>query len=137
MGRIDVRYEGGDRMLVRIRGHELVSDQPIQDGGEDAGPSPTELFVAGLAACVGFYAERYLRRHDLPVAGLGVACDFALAEDRPARVSAIDVRLTLPEGFPEDRRAGLFAVVEHCTVHTSIVRAPEITISAGTARPGG
>jgi uncharacterized OsmC-like protein len=135
VGQIEVRYEAGDRLSVRIREHELVADQPVPDGGDDAGPSPTELFVAGLAACVGFYAERYLRRHSLPVEGLAVACDFAFAKDRPARVGSIDLWLMLPEGFPEDRRAGLLAVVEHCTVHTSIRQPPEISIALTTAQP--
>jgi putative redox protein len=40
-------------------------------GGGDVGPTPTELFVAGLASCVAFYARRYLRRHDIDAEGLG------------------------------------------------------------------
>jgi len=130
-----VRHERGDRFRVEIRGHELVVDQPVEDGGEDSGPTPTELFVAGLASCVGFYAGRYLHRHDLPPEGLAVECDFAFATDRPARVSQVDLRVVLPEGFPEDRRAGLLAVVEHCTVHNSITHAPEIRITLGAKQP--
>ncbi|HEX9122736.1 MAG TPA: OsmC family protein [Actinomycetota bacterium] len=135
MSDIGVLYEGGDRLRVRIRGHELVADQPVADGGEDVGPSPTELFVASLAACIGFYAERYLRRHSLPVEGLAVECDFAFAKDRPARVGSADLRLVLPAGFPEERQAGLLAVVEHCTVHNSIRQAPEISISLRAEQP--
>jgi uncharacterized OsmC-like protein len=131
---IGVLYEGGDRLRIRIRGHELVADQPVSDGGDDAGPSPTELFVASLAACVGFYAERYLRRHSLPADGLGVECDFAFSKERPARVGVVDLRLTVPSGFPEERRAGLLAVVEHCTVHNSIRQAPEISIGLHVGR---
>jgi putative redox protein len=123
-----VTHEAGDRFRVRIRSHELLVDQPTGDGGEDSGPTPTELFVAGLASCTAFYAERYLRRHGLPLDGLAVECGFSFATDRPARVSAVDLSVLVPEGFPEDRRAGLLAVVEHCTVHNSIKHAPEISI---------
>ena len=130
---IDVRYERGDRFRAVIRGHELVVDQPLTDGGEDAGPTPTELFVAGLAACMGFYAERFLRRHGLPAKGLAVRCGYAFAEDRPARVGSIDIQVELPEGFPESRRAALMAVVERCTVHNSLVTAPDIRIELGDA----
>ena len=72
MTRIEVRYLDGDRLTATVRGHEVTVDQPIADGGEDLAPNPTELFVAGLATCVGFYAERYLRRHDLDPSGLVV-----------------------------------------------------------------
>lgn len=127
MADVIVRYEGGDRLVADIRGHEVVFDQPLADGGRDAGPTPTELFVASLGGCVGFYAERYLHRHELEAAGLAVECTFEMAE-RPARVGEIRLRVVLPAGFPAERRAGLQAVVEHCTVHNSITRPPAITV---------
>src|SRR5581483_11585364 len=101
MSRIQVRHEGGDRFRVAVRGHEIVVDQPVEEGGGDAGPTPTELFVGGLAACVGFYAERYLRRHHLATDGLAVQCDFSFAPDRPSRVSEVELRVLLPPGFPD------------------------------------
>lgn len=125
---IDVRYERSDSFSVRIGHHHLLVDQPHDVGGEDRGPTPTELFVASLAACVGFYAERFMRRHDIRPEGLAVACDFAMSDERPARVSEIDIEMTLPVGFPPARLPALLRVVEHCTVHNSITRAPSIQI---------
>jgi uncharacterized OsmC-like protein len=52
----EARYLGGDRFVLEVRGHQLYVDQPREAGGSDAGPTPTELFVASLAGCVGFYA---------------------------------------------------------------------------------
>ena len=124
-----VEYEQGDRFRITVRGHELVVDQPLDDGGGDDGPTPVEVFVAGLASCVAYYAGHYLRRHDIPVEGLAVECDFAFAEDRPARVGRVTLRIIVPEGFPEGRRAGLLAVAEHCTVHNSIRQAPEVAMT--------
>src|SRR6266511_1921923 len=129
MADIEVRYVRGDRFLVEVRDHHIVVDQPRESGGDDVGPTPTELFVAGLAACVGFYAERFLLRHRLSAEGLKVGCDFDLSTDRPARVGAIDLRLTLPGDFPQERQAALLAVVEHCTVHNSLRVAPEVRVS--------
>ena len=103
-------------------------DQPATDGGDDAGPTPTELFVASLATCVGFYAERFLRRHGLGADLLRVECHPSMSADRPARVAAITLRMG---GLPElsgRRRDGLRAVVEHCTVHNSIRQAPRIEV---------
>lgn len=126
MTNIEVRYLQGDRLSATVRGHEVIVDQPIADGGEDLAPNPTELFVAGLATCVGFYAERYLRRHDLDPAGLVVGCDFDYGVDRPARVSDIRISVTAP-GLPESRREPFAKVIEHCTVHNSLAQPPSVT----------
>jgi putative redox protein len=126
MADISVRYQEGDRFTVRVRGHTLTVDQPLASAGEDAGPTPTELFVAGLAACVGFYAERFLHRHAIATEGLRVECDFTMSQDRPARVSGIDLQVFTPARFPASRREALLRVVEHCTVHNSLRQAPTV-----------
>src|SRR5512134_2173526 len=113
---IVVRPEGGDRLRVRIGGHDLVADQPVSDGGEDAGPTPTELFVAGYAACVAHYGSRYLRRHGLPTDGLGVRCTYSFSEEPPPRVQSIQMEVRLPELPSERDRVAIQRVMERCTV---------------------
>lgn len=123
-----VQHLSGDRFRIDVRGHWLLVDQPEAAGGEDAGPTPTELFVGSLAACAGHFAGRFMRRHGLSTHGLAVECDYEFAPDRPSRVGSVALHLILPEGFPEARREALTAVVEHCTVHNSIADAPDVTL---------
>jgi putative redox protein len=130
MATMQVRHEAGDRFRIAIRGHEVVVDQPMYDGGGDAGPTPTELFVAALASCVAYYAERFLVRHDVDPAGLAVRCDWEMAGDRPARVGSIAVQVTPPYDLPAKLLDRLQAVVEGCTVHNSLVRPPSVSIDA-------
>ena len=124
---VRVDYCDGDRFEIRIRDHVVTVDQPADVGGDDAGPTPTELFVAGLASCVAFYARRYLRRHKLDASGLQVETSYTMAS-KPARVSRVDLQIRLPLELPPERRDGLLAAAGHCTVHNSITTAPEITI---------
>jgi putative redox protein len=126
-----VSHLGGDRFAVEIRGHTITVDQPVEDGGEDTAPTPTELFVAGLASCVAFYARRYLDRHDLPTEGLTVSTDYTLG-GRPARVSDIAIRLTPPTGLPAERRDAFLAVASHCTVHNTLHEPPTVEITLTT-----
>src|SRR5947208_183575 len=99
MSTVIARHVDGDRFEIRVHEHTCTVDQPVSDGGDDAGPTPTELFVASLASCVAHYARRYLARHDLPVEGLSVAATFTTAP-RPARVDSVDVVLSMPAGVP-------------------------------------
>lgn len=124
---IRVEHKGGDVFEIDVRGHLVHVDQPVDAGGSDAAPTPTELFVASLASCVAHYARRYLARHDLPTDGLAVVATFDM-EERPARVGRIEVSVEVPDGVPDERRAALLAVAAHCTVHNTLERAPEVTI---------
>ena len=124
---VSVTHDGGDRFSIAIRGHVVHVDQPEADGGGDTGPTPTELFVASLAACVAFYARRYLKRHDLPEEGLSVTAQ-AESGAKPSRVASMTVTLTLPAGVPADRREALLAVASHCTVHNTLTHPPEVVI---------
>ena len=122
-----VDHRSGNRFDISIRDHVVTVDQPVDAGGDDIGPTPTELFVAGLGSCVAFYARRYLRRHRLDESGLSVDVSYRMGT-QPARVAEVDVRLNLPADFPPARREALLAVASHCTVHNSITTPPEITV---------
>jgi putative redox protein len=136
MPNLSVTHQSADRFELQVRGHRLTCDQPVADGGTDQGPTPTELFVGSLAACVAFYAMRFLARHHLDAAGLRVQAAFTMSPDRPARVDTITLRLLLPQPLEENRRQALLAVVDHCTVHNSLRTPPEVRVTlAEPARP--
>lgn len=130
---LTVAYSYGDAFEVEVRGHQLTVDQPVDAGGADLGPTPTELFAASMAACVGFSAERFLRRHGLAADGLRVHCQAAMSSELPARVAAITLRLAGLPALSERQRTALLAVVDHCTVHNSIRHAPLVRIELAAA----
>jgi uncharacterized OsmC-like protein len=129
MGQAIASHVDGERYEILLRGHSVPVDQPVESGGADSAPTPTELFVGSLAACVAFYAGRYLDRHGYGRDGLEVRARFDMATDRPARVASIRIAVRPPSGFPPERIPALLAVASHCTVHNSIHQAPDITIS--------
>lgn len=128
-GSVEVLPADGEVYAVTVRGHELRTDQPVDEGGDDTAPTPVELFVASLASCVAFYAGRFLDRHGVPRAGLKVVASFTMADDRPARVTAVRVQVTAPEGLPPERGPAFQAVISHCTVHNTLRRPAEVQIT--------
>ena len=134
MAAITVRHLGRDAFELEARSHVLTLDQPADIGGDDAGPTPTELFVGSLVACIAFYARRYLARHELAEAGLVVTADYE-ASTRPSRVTEVAVRIGLPPDFPPDRVDALLAVASHCTVHNSLREPPVVRLVAAALEP--
>lgn len=66
-------WEGGYRCRVAVRQFELVSDEPPTAGGEDAGPTPTELFLASLSTCFAMAVAHVARKRGQELPGYQVA----------------------------------------------------------------
>ena len=125
---VEVTYETGEEYVVRLRDHRVRTDQPRDSGGDDVGPSPVELLVASMAACTAFYAGRFLDRHGRSRQGLAVTAEYRTASDPLDRVAEVCLAVRVPHGLSERHKTALLAVVQHCTVHNTLRRAPEIVI---------
>lgn len=125
--RLSVAYHGGARYDITSGKHRIVTDQPVVDGGQDAGMSPVELFVGSIAGCVGFFVGRFCARHEIPREGLTVDAEWAMAEG-PHRVGQISLAIHLPHRLTPELKEKLLKVAQGCTVHQSIVAAPKVAI---------
>lgn len=122
-----VTPHGGYRFDISSRGHTLITDQPTTDGGEDAGMTPVELFVASLSSCVGYFVARYCARHAISSKGLRIEADWSYAE-QPHRIGSVQVRLHVPAALTVQQREGLIKVAQGCTVHQTLHIAPAVDI---------
>lgn len=122
---ITVHHLGADSFAIDIRGHKVVVDQPTDSAHQEAGPTPTELFVAALASCAAHYARRVLIRED-PDATVTVICRHRMSSAAPWRVELVELDVTLPPGLSTQRRASVERAMEHCTVHESLRQPPRI-----------
>lgn len=126
---VEARYAGGDRSEILTGRHRIVADQPLEAGGTDAGPTPTELFVASLAGCAEFYVERFLRRHVTSLDGLAVRTTAEMSDDRPARITRIAIEVDLPPGLAPEVRIGALRAADRCLVRETLQRAPTVELA--------
>lgn len=125
--KLTVTFHGGTRYDIVSGSHRIITDQAVEDGGQNAGMGPVELFVGSLAGCVAYFVGKFCGRHGIPQDGLSVDAEWTLAEG-PHRVGRIDVGIHLPHRITVEQRERLLRAAHGCTVHQSIAVTPSIGI---------
>lgn len=111
--------EGGVRITATVRGHRIVTDQPLHAGGEDAAAMPLELLGAALSTCAALYAHQFCATRNIPSEGLRVEVDTEHAK-APKRITRFELRVYLPDGLPEEYLDAIERAVRSCPVMNTL-----------------
>ena len=125
--KLEVNLENGFLFKALCGKHEVMTDQPEKEDGTDQAMTPAELFIASLGTCIGVFAVRFCKRHNLPTEGMKVLMDWTVVKD-PVRVGSIKAELHYPHNIPETERKGLLRMAEACFVHETILHKPDIVV---------
>lgn len=130
---VTASFISGAQFKVGARGHEVICDQPVDNGGEDAGLTPPEFLLAALATCAGYYAAQYLKARGLSTEGLSVKVGAGKAT-QPARLSAFQIDVTTPP-IEERHQPALMRAVKSCLVHNTLLGSPAIVVALHQMEP--
>jgi len=109
----------------------VICDQPVDNGGSDAGMSPPEFLLASLATCAAYYAAQYLKTRKLPAQDLKVRVS-AEKVLRPARLTSFHIEVAVP-GLDDHPQAGTLRAVKSCLIHNTLLRGSSIEIAINAA----
>ncbi|MEP7017922.1 MAG: alpha/beta fold hydrolase [Actinomycetota bacterium] len=127
---------------VRAGGHTWTVDEPESSGGQDAGPTPYDLLLAGLGACTSMTMRMYADRKGWSMGPTSVqlahsrihARDCDTCENTAGRLDHIDRVITLDASLSAEQRASLLAIADKCPVHRTLTSEVSIsTVLAGTS----
>lgn len=131
---VQVMQTEGVRFSVKARTHELISDQPAENGGKDTGMTPPELLLSALGSCAAYYAVEYLRTRKLAETGVKVRVT-AEKLTQPARLGNFVVRVSCPVTLTDAQNEGLLRAVHHCLIHNSLAAPGRILVETPTMQP--
>lgn len=123
--RIVARRRQGYSHDVELEGHDLLVDEPPEEGGTDAGPRPTQLLGASLAGCIAITVEMYANRKGWDVGAVEV--DVEMSYEGPVPTN-FDVGLKLPGGLDEEQRRRLLVIATKCPVHKVLAGEAQVNV---------
>jgi ribosomal protein S12 methylthiotransferase accessory factor len=122
------RFPGGVRVDTAFDAHVVRADQSISAGGEDAYPSPFELFLASIGSCTGYYVLAFCRQRGLATNEIEIVQE-AEYDQQTHLVTDIRLEIRVPDDFPEHYRDPLVRAAGQCTVKKHLETPPRIAIT--------
>ncbi|TGE23606.1 OsmC family protein [Hymenobacter metallicola] len=123
---------GSAPYLTRISsdsGHEVLADEPLDQGGQNRGLTPGELLAASLSACICITVRMYAERKQWPLTDLEARVDFERNDKH--MVTRLDCVLRLQGELTEEQRQRLLKVAEVCPIHKTLQSAVPISTVLG------
>ena len=122
--KLQIRLGEGKRVSTEIRGHRILSDQPVEAGGDDSAPAPYELFLASIGTCAGYYVKAYCDAKGYSAEGIELTLELERDPETRA-VKAFRTTLYVPSSLPGKLHPVLERVAAQCAVKKTIMASPE------------
>ena len=119
----------GTVVEMQARTFSWRGDEPLAAGGTDVGPTPYEILLGGLAACIAITLRLYANHKGIPLAEVDVRLEFDRVhaddcvdcdERADGWIDRIQSHVTIHGSFDEAQKTRLTQVAERCPVHKSL-----------------
>lgn len=95
------------KQLVQAGRHALVADEPLNAGGQDAGPAPYDYVLAGLAACTSITLQMYAERKGWALGEIKIELSLSKNKEGEAHIERV---IQMAEPLSEEQKARLLEI---------------------------
>lgn len=128
MSEAKVSLREGYQSIITSGGHTVITDEPVSAGGQDLGPTPMQLFLGSLGACIAITVKLYASRKEWPLDGVDVdvqmvrfkGMEYAAYQGTEDFVHEFKVKVDLKGDLTDEQRTRLMEIAGKCPVHRAI-----------------
>ncbi len=130
MVNMSIQYEGSLHCKVTHgpSGTSITTDAPLDNGGQGASFSPTDLVGAALGACMITVMALVAERKKINLAGLTAGVSKEMIQSPARRIGKLEVVLHMPSGLSDSEKTLLERTAMTCPVHASLKSEVEIPV---------
>lgn len=138
MAAVTAHLEAGTRVDLQARHLSWAADEPPLAGGTDAGPTPYELLLGSLAACVAITLRLYADHKAIRLSAVDVVIAFDRVhsddcvecdERRDGWIDRATTQVALHGVFSDAEKKRLEQVTSRCPVHKTLAAGMHIVDS--------
>lgn len=129
MATVTASLGAGTDVSLQARQFTWQGDEPLAAGGTDTGPTPYELLLGGLAACITTTLRLYANHKGIVLDGVDVTLTFDRIhaddcidcdERADGWIERIQSDITIRGAFDDAQRKRLTQVARRCPVHKTL-----------------
>lgn len=126
---VSVSLENKFQTDIMVRSHALRADEPHDNGGDDTGPTPSEMLLSAIGSCQAITMKLYAGRKDWPLEGIEMelTLEKVKAEQYPEFdskgrpvIDVINTRMRLLGDLTPEQKKRIAEIGGRCPVHKTV-----------------
>lgn len=126
---MEITLEDKKKVIAKFGNYKVITDQPVEAGGEATAPSPFEMFLVSIGTCAGIFVKSFCDQRGIPSKDVKIIETFNYNPETHL-IGKIKLDIQLPPDFPEKYKSAVISSANLCTVKKHLASPPEIEVTA-------
>ncbi len=124
-------FDGKKKVNAEFNGQIIMTDQPVQAGGDGTAPAPFTLFLASIGTCAGIYIKSFCDQRNIPTDEISITQKMNY-NYKTRLIDRIELKVNLPSDFPEKYKTAVINAANLCAVKEHFNNPPNIKVTTVT-----
>ena len=125
---MEITLEDKKKVIAKFGNYKVITDQPVESGGEATAPTPFEMFLLSIGTCVGIFIKSFCDQRNIPSKDIKIIESFNY-NPQTHLIGKIKLDIQLPPDFPEKYKSAVISTANLCTVKKHLDSPPEIEVT--------